>query len=101
MPFAANGNSFSISSLELTAESGVGNGAVTDPQIRMRRSLDGGKTFKDETTRSLGKVGEYERRAIWRRQGRASRFEMFRFTMTDAVKPAIVKLQARFRAGTR
>ena len=101
MPFAANGNSFSISSLELTTESGVGNGAVTDPQIRMRRSLDGGKTFKDETTRSLGKVGEYERRAIWRRQGRASRFEMFRFTMTDAVKPAIVKLQARFRAGTR
>jgi hypothetical protein len=100
MPFAANGDSFTVSSLEVTVESGVGNDAVTDPQIRMSRSLDS-KLFTSELSRSMGKIGEYERRCIWRRLGRAKRFEMFRFVMTDAVKPVIVKLQARIKGGAR
>ena len=100
MPFAANGNSFRVSSLELTIESGVGDFTTPDPQMRMSRSLDA-KKFKDETKRPMGKVGEFEKRLIWRRQGRAKRFEMFRFIMTAPVKPVIVKLQARFAGGTR
>lgn len=100
MPFSANGNSFSVPSLELTVESGVGDFTTTNPLMRMSRSKDG-KTFSDELTRSMGKIGEFDRRLLWRRLGRAARFEMFRFIMTDPVKPVIVKLQARFKAGTR
>lgn len=100
IPFAANGNSFSVSSLELTADPGIGD-ATNDPQMRMSRSLTAGKTFTDELSRGMGKIGEYERRAIWRRLGRAKRYEMFRFEMSEDVKPAIIMLQARFKGGTR
>jgi hypothetical protein len=101
MPFSANGNAFTVSSLELTPRSGVGNTAVADPEIRMFRSIDGGNTFGDPLPRKLGKIGEYYKRCIWRRLGRVGRFEMFRFEMSDAVAPAIVKLQARFHGGMR
>ena len=85
-------------SLELTVESGVGNAAVEDPQIVLERSLDG-KTWTGAIARGLGKVGEYNRRAIWRRNGRAARFEVFRFTLTDAVKPVIIQLTANVIGG--
>jgi hypothetical protein len=85
-------------SLELTVESGVGNAAVEDPQIVLERSLDG-KTWTGAIARGLGKAGEYNRRAIWRRNGRAARFEVFRFTLTDAVKPVIIQLTANIIGG--
>jgi hypothetical protein len=100
-PFANNGNSASISSLELTMEPGVGNAAVADPQIRMSKSYDGGKIFSSELSRPIGRVGDYKKRQIWRRLGRVPRYAMFRFEMTDAVKPALIKLEARSRGGTR
>lgn len=93
-PFSNQGKGFTVPSIELTMEAGVGNDDDPDPQIRMDRSANGGKTFGPERTRSIGKVGEYGRRTIWRRNGRASRFETFRWTMTDAVKPVIIKAEA-------
>lgn len=96
-PFQNNMRPFFVPSLELTVESGVGNANATDPQIRMARSLDGGKTFGDDRTRAIGKVGEYNRRAIWRRNGRVSRFDVYRFTLSDPVKPVILQLTADIR----
>ena len=93
-PFQNNMESFTVPSLELTMEAGVGNEAVVDPQIMMDRSTDGGKTFVDQRIRSIGKIGEYNKRTIWRRNGRAARFEIFRFTLSDAVKPVIIQLTA-------
>lgn len=90
-PFQANMVSISVPMLELTVESGVGNAAVTDPVIAMDRSKDG-KTWSDQRLKPLGKQGEYDRRAIWYRNGRAGRFEVFRFTLSDAVKPVIIQL---------
>jgi len=87
-------------SLELTVESGVGNDAVLDPHITLERSKDG-KTWSGPISRSIGKIGEYSRRAIWRRNGRASRFEIFRFTLTDAVKPVIIGLTANIVGGDK
>ena len=48
----------------------------------------------------IGKVGEYDRRVIWTRNGRASRFELFRFTMSDPVKPVFIQLTADILATT-
>ena len=93
-PFQNNMESFTVPSLELTMEAGVGNEAVVNPQIMMDRSTDGGKTFVDQRTRSIGKIGQYNKRTIWRRNGRAARFEVFRFTLSDAVKPVIIQLTA-------
>ena len=99
-PFQNNMQSVFFPSLELTIESGVGNSEVTDPVITMERSTDG-KTWSGLRQRPMGKIGEYSRRAIWRRNGRASRFEVFRFTLTDAVKPVIIQLTANIIGGDK
>jgi len=99
-PFQNDMQSIFVPSLELTVESGVGNDDVVDPVIAMDRSVDG-KTWSDQRLRKLGKVGEYNRRAIWRRNGRASRFEVFRFTLSDAVKPVIIQLTANVIPGAK
>ena len=99
-PFQNNMQSVFFPSLELTVESGVGNEAVVDPQIVLERSKDG-KTWSGPIARSIGKIGEYTRRAIWRRNGRAARFEVFRFTLTDAVKPVIIQLTANVIGGDK
>lgn len=99
-PFQANMVSISVPMLELTVESGVGNAAVTDPVIAMDRSKDG-KTWSDQRLKPLGKQGEYDRRAIWYRNGRAGRFEVFRFTLSDAVKPVIIQLAGDLIQGVK
>ena len=98
-PFQNNMQAFFVPTIELTVESGVGDANTPDPKIRMDRSLDG-KTFSDEITRSIGKVGAFKHRAIWRRNGRVARFEVLRFTMSDQVKPVVIQLTADVVGGT-
>jgi hypothetical protein len=92
-PFQSNMNAILVPSIELTVESGVGNDDVINPAMTMERSSDG-KTWSDPRSRSIGKIGDYKRRAIWRRNGRVGRFELFRFTLSDQVKPVIIQLTA-------
>jgi hypothetical protein len=89
-----------VPSLELIFESGVGTAEVPDPKIRMARSKNA-KTYSDDRIRSMGKVGEFERRGIWNKNGRANRFEIFRFTLSDAVKPVIIGLTANIIGGNK
>jgi hypothetical protein len=99
-PFQNNMQSIFIPSIELTVESGVGNTESVSPMMAMDRSIDG-KTWSDKRMREMGKVGEYNRRAIWRRNGRAARFEVFRFTLSDPVKPVIIQLTANIIPGDK
>lgn len=92
-PFQNNMDSFVLPELELTVESGVGNSSAADPKVGLERSVDG-KIWSDARYRSIGKVGEYNRRVIWNRNGRASRFELFRFTISDPVKPVFIQMTA-------
>jgi hypothetical protein len=92
-PFQNNMDSFVLPELELTVESGVGNSSAVDPKVGLERSVDG-KIWSDARYRSIGKVGEYNRRVIWNRNGRASRFELFRFTISDPVKPVFIQMTA-------
>jgi len=96
-PFSNNFEPVFVPKLELTVESGVGNSDVPNPVIRMDISKDGGKTFADSRTRPLGKVGEYDRRAIWRRNGRIDRMMVLRFSLTDSIKPVVISLTADLR----
>ena len=97
-PVSDSGNPITISQLELTVESGVGNGDSENPEVRLSISKDG-KTFLDDLPRKTGKIGEFNRRTIWRKLGRFSRMAIFRFTMSDKVKPVIIKLEANIRGG--
>lgn len=96
-PFANQGTAFFNGEIELTIQSGVGNSVVKNPQARMDYS-DDGVTFDKSTPRwrSMGKVGEYFRRLIWRRLGDIPRFRVFRFTFTDQVTTNIIGLDGDF-----
>lgn len=102
-PLQADGQNFFVNELEITAESGVGNTVApgADPQITMSMSVDGGNTFGNELSRSLGKIGEYNQRQIWRRLGRVPRFAMFRFSVSAEVRPVIIKLVADIEGGSQ
>ena len=99
-PFAEKGSSVFVSSLEATMQSGSGNEAVASPKIRMSQSRDA-RRFTDERTRSFGPKGEFTRRAIWRRLGRAPRYVLYKFVMSDPVKPAFIKLEANIKIGAK
>tara|TARA_R110002020_G_C16317611_1_gene774430 strand:+ start:4274 stop:5752 length:1479 start_codon:yes stop_codon:yes gene_type:complete len=92
------GRAVFISSLEATMEAGVGDLVTADPQIRMSVSKDG-KSFNNELLRSIGRIGEYQRRAIWYRLGRFPRLSTVRFVMSDPVKPVFIKLEANIKGG--
>lgn len=80
-------------SLQLDCETGVGLNAVTgyDPQVMLRWSDDGGHTWSNEHWRSMGKLGEYNKRVIWRRLGMTHKLRdrVYEISGTDPVKISI------------
>jgi hypothetical protein len=84
------GQRFKISSLQVDFEGGVGLtvGQGSDPQVWLRMSYDGGHTWTSEYNTSIGKKGEYTRRAEWRRLG-VQRSMTFDVSISDPVKVAI------------
>jgi len=84
---------FNIPYLELTMESGVGNSVSEDPQVSLEIS-NNGKIFGDPRNRSIGRAGEFNKLIIWRRNGKARRLLVLRFTVADCVKKVFAKLEA-------
>jgi len=77
---------------ELIADMGLGlDGSPpsdwADPQAWLSWSNDGGRTWSNEHNRSLGRIGEYDKRAIWRRMGKA-RTRIYRLRKTAATRTA-------------
>lgn len=77
---------------ELVADMGLGlDGSPqsdwADPQAWLSWSNDGGRTWSNEHARSLGRIGEFNHRAIWRRMGKA-RTRYFRLRKTAATRTA-------------
>lgn len=65
---------------------GLATGQGSDPLVEMRYSDDMGRTWSPWSQGSLGKVGEYGKRATWRRQGRMkSPGRWFQFRTSDPV----------------
>ena len=81
-------------SLQLDLETGVGLnlGQGSDPQVMLRWSDDGGHTWSSEHWVSIGKIGEFYRRAIWRRLGMTMKLRdrVYEVSGTDPVKIAVV-----------
>jgi len=78
-------------SFEIDFEAGIGlaTGQGDDPQAMLQWSDDGGHTWSNEHWRSIGKIGEYKKRVIWRRLGQA-RERIFKVTITDPVNRVII-----------
>lgn len=80
-----DGNYVYLTQLMLDFDTAVGNAAVTDPQVSIALSRDGGRTFGYEKTRPLGKMGDYRTRVVFNRLG-SGRDIVARIRVTDAVK---------------
>jgi hypothetical protein len=76
--------------LEIDAETGVGlaTGQGSDPQLMLRYSNDGGHSWSDIETASLGAAGEYDTKVRFDPSGSA-RNRVWELSMTDPVKFAI------------
>lgn len=63
-----------------------------DPQVMLRWSDDGGHTWSNEHMRSMGRIGRYGYRTIWRRLGMTTKLRdrVYEVSGTDPVKIAIM-----------
>jgi len=77
---------------------GLNDGQGQDPQAMLRWSNDGGSTFSNEHWVTIGKIGNYLNRAIWRRLG-WSRDRIFEVVITDPIKAVIVSANLKSSAG--
>jgi hypothetical protein len=75
--------------IEFTPGQGLANGQGSDPQIMMRMSNDAGFTWGNEHWTSIGKIGEYKRRAVWMRLGMA-RDRVYEVRISDPVPRDVV-----------
>lgn len=99
-PIAVDGKRLFMSSLQVDFEPGVGTmtGQGQDPQAMLDWSDDGGRTWSNVYTASIGKIGEYRARVIWRRLG-SFRTRTLRVRVTDPVKVVITGAWAEITKG--
>lgn len=95
-PVHDDGNLVSMSDLQVHFEHGVGltAGQGSDPRVILDYSVDGGQTYGNEIWGSIGKIGEYLKRAVWRRLGRF-RQRNFRLTYSEPTPFTIYGAKAR------
>lgn len=88
---SSEGDQVRVNSFQLDMQ--VGNGLTTgqgsDPQVMLRYSKDGGRTWSEERTMATGAIGEYSTRVISRRLG-VGRDWVIEVSGTDPVPCAIV-----------
>lgn len=80
-----------ITTVKLECAKGIGltEGQGSDPLVEMRQSTDAGNTFTAWSPKGIGRQGEYSKRTIWRRRGRADdQGVVFEFRKSDPVKTA-------------
>jgi hypothetical protein len=76
--------------MQLDCETGVGinNGQGSNPQAMLRWSDDGGHTWSNEHWKSMGRIGRYGFRTIWRRLGMTLKIRdrVYEVSGTDPVR---------------
>ena len=69
-----------------------------NPQAMLRWSDDGGSTWSNEHWSSIGVIGAYKNRAIWRRLGQ-SRDRIYEVVVTDPIKAVITAANLKATQG--
>lgn len=91
-------------SLQIDCETGVGlDGDVqgSDPTVMLEWSDDGGHTWSNGHNRSMGRIGEFGRRVIYRRLGSTEKIRdrVYRLSGTDPVPITIVGAELHLSQG--
>lgn len=84
-PFHGQG-AFAIQSMELACQSGVGNDDSANPTVKIRTSRDNGVIWTQLLPRDLGKIGEREKRQVWRNLGRFDDTVILEVTFNEPVQ---------------
>lgn len=86
-------------SVQLIVESGTATVEDRAPSIDMSYSNDGGKTFSAESTRTIGKLGEYTHYPTWNRLGLCRNARVYQFDYADDAKLSVIGLIGDFDGG--
>lgn len=91
-------------SMQLDCETGVGlvTGQGSDPQVMLRWSDDGGHTWSNEHWKSMGRIGQFGKRTLWRRLGATMKIRdrVYEISGTDPVRIYIMGAELLL-SGTR
>jgi hypothetical protein len=87
--------------LQIQFQPGVGgqSGQSLNPQAMLQWSDDGGFTWSNQFWTTMGKVGQYKNRAIWRRMG-FGRDRVYEVQVTDPVYRVMVSADLMATAGS-
>ncbi len=90
-----------LSYLEVLIQSGVGviSGQGSDPQMMVRLSRDGGRTWTPEITMGMGRMGQYDWRAYLNKIGRGRNY-IVELTTSDPVFVAMLEAFIDVEPGT-
>jgi hypothetical protein len=89
------GQIFKVKEVIIDFENGVGLSGENAPQVWLRVSRDGGRTWGNELLASIGALGSYQTQARWRRLGYTNDILTFQVSISDPVKRAICGAYAR------
>ncbi|MEE9398669.1 MAG: packaged DNA stabilization protein [Dehalococcoidales bacterium] len=95
-PIDNDGDVTIVSGAELVCQTGVGllpTQQGDTPEIRLSWSDDGGRTFEDPISESLGEIGDYNHRVFWNELGGFDRSRMFALDISDPVPIAFYKFE--------
>jgi hypothetical protein len=97
-----------LEELQIQFQPGIGLTGITtplnnevvgaDPQAMLRWSNDGGSTWSNEHWTTIGQIGKYKNRAIWRRLGWA-RDRVFEVVVTDPINAVIISANLKASEG--
>ena len=96
IPFKSLDSRLSISYMQLYCKAGTGNSDDAEPTVMREFSDDGGYTWSNQTSRSLGKEGERNKRQVWRREGQTKQHRVYKFTHDSPTDFAVMNLSAEF-----
>ncbi len=99
-PIFADTNRVIFDRLQVMFDTGLGlvSGQGSDPQAMLRYSDDGGYNWSNERVVSIGLMGQYKNRAVWRRLGQA-RERIWEITVSDPIRVNITGAFADIRVG--
>jgi len=97
-PLRAEKRPFFIPRIEVTPEAGVGDAVTPDPKIRLKTSKNA-QIFGGERIRSMGGVGEYDKRPVWFMNGFYPQYALLRFLFSEKVKFVIIRVDAEIKVG--
>jgi len=98
-PFNFKGAPAFAGSYEMVMATGLGNAASTSPVVN-HSYAENGVNFTPTVSRSMGEVGEFGHRVVWRRMGRIARDRVLKFQTHEPVETTFFIIEAEVTLGS-